>query len=147
MSASAPNLSPQNSLAMKMAESIQQLIDQAIQLREALISRQTATIWELLSHKQEKLAQFEQFLQLWNQLYAGESVSEEHQRQREHLQSMLSQLKTLEQRNAYLSNSYLIAIRRAFEHAGVTSAAQTRTYDKRGQYGKAKQALIVRKMG
>ncbi|OVE77388.1 hypothetical protein BVX99_02655 [bacterium F16] len=136
-------------LAEKMQGLITVLTDSALQMRDAIIHRRCEDIWQIMSEKQQQVAELEQYLVLWRDLYGGVEIPTDTQlgKDRLHIKTGLVELKRVENSNASLSQTYLGAIRKALGRAGEGIATQKKVYTKRGMYGKNTKSLLINQFG
>ncbi len=137
---------PQESpgLCTKIRDSIVSLTDSATELQQAIIRRDVGMIWETLAVQQELSSDLEGYMNLWQQLYAGNDgqFSEERQELREKME----RLRSVEQTNASLSQSYLGAIRKALGEAGARYAKKKNVYNRFGRTGD-RYSLLINRLG
>ncbi len=133
----------------RMQDLISVLTESSIQMRDALIHRRVNEIWQIMAEKQQKVAELEQYIQLWHRMYGDMELKPDSSigKERLRIRESLTSLKEIEHNNAILSKSFLSAINRAFNRAGVGGSSPRGTYTKRGKYNKDNRSMIVKQYG
>ena len=143
------NTMKEGGIAEKMHGLITILTDSALQMRDAIIHRRCDDIWQIMGEKQQKVAELEQYLVLWKDLYGNTEIADETPLGKNRLQIRqgLVELKRVENSNASLSQTYLSAIRKALGKAGTGMSTKKNVYTKRGMYGKKTRSLLINQFG
>ena len=144
----ANNHSSPAGLCEKLSESVEAMLESAIQLREALINRESEQIWEILADQEEKSEYLEKYTELWHQTFGDMDFPEDHEihDQRADIRNRLSRLQIIERVNASLARNYLGTIQKAIDD-GMGDAKKGNKYNHHGRKGQAYKSFFVRQKG
>lgn len=132
----------------KLKNNLSSLLQSSQDLREALITRDVDTIWQLLAEQEEQMRELEQHNYLWSQLFSdmGE-IDQSVAKAKEEIRGDIQKLRTIEQCNGHLSRSYLNAIKKAMKATGSKLASKTNVYGRRGKMKMKKSSLMINSIG
>jgi hypothetical protein len=133
----------------KLWSAASSLLNNALQLEEALINRKTDEIWEILSQKEKKSSELNQAAQLWHQVYGDnlDNLPENLQTSRGEVRSKLQRFQIAEKVNYSLTRNYLAAINRSMVKAGAGLAGKKKVYNKGGRLGVKSSSMLFKSIG
>lgn len=128
--------------------SISALTDSSRRLQEAIIHRDTDTVWAILSEQQGQMETFDKYNSLWKQLVIDAGLDSPQLRQIKHeLNNEMQRLRITNNSNASLVRSFLSAIDRAFRRVATDIGGKIKTYGKKGKMNYRQTSLLVNRVG
>ena len=123
-----------DSLVEKLTGCAVCLTDLAIELREALVHRNSEQIWKLLTLQEEQAVLLDQYTRLWKELHpprtdqkSGKTPTEQR------IRSLLIRLRALQQSNAILAHSFLSGVRKSLAGLGKNQTGTPSSYSAHGR--------------
>ena len=135
-------------ISEQLRRSIGALTDSSRRLQEAIIHRDTETVWAILSEQQGQMETFDKYNSLWKQLVIDTGLDSPQLRMiKQELNSEMQRLRLTNNSNASLVRSFLSAIDRAFRRVATDIGGKIKTYGKKGKMNYRQTSLLVNRVG